>query len=387
MMYSIDFGLVDGTPLVLNQDAHMFSQVGQDILATAHLHGLTGYCTCSPKRPKMIVKHYHTHYGVARFPNTALLHNNDCPYYAIPSDTSGVGSYRGAITETAVHLNIPIKSKALYGKKPKTTIVTNNNQQREIRTILELKGLLHHIWEHTGLNTWSPYFKGKRSIVSRVLDYGYYWGHYDTLISERMMVLFPKMPLKYAEHNTCVIKNTDACILVMGYLHHITGKQGSDRVLVRLKASAGSGKTYNFIDDYLFFGNVSIKEQFDASFEHTVHTAQDHNNIVVFMRVTYRSTTDNNAKHIFNITDICFMAVCGYSYGIPFATAKELVLLKHLLDNDRYFMKPLCYDDTVLSLPNFVLTDTQDKTPLFIGTINHMPPLPIADTYTQKGGM
>ena len=65
-MYSMDFGLVNGTPHILDNNTDMFGPVGQDILATAHLQGLTGYCTCTPNRPKMIVKKYRMHYGIAR---------------------------------------------------------------------------------------------------------------------------------------------------------------------------------------------------------------------------------------------------------------------------------------------------------------------------------
>ena len=377
-MIKIVFGKIEDKDYFINVDEtnkNPFKNPSmQGILRKLHNFGKVGYCMCSKERPKIAIKEYHTHYGLARYPNTAHLHRKDCFYYEINETLSGRASYNRAISDSSVRINIGLNVKSKNKLSEETTVTKVSGRTRSIRGSLRLQGLLHHIWEEQGLNIWSKNFKGKRTlknVVNRILNYPFLWGGSRSLIMDRTIVMFPYMAEDHLQHNQAVVRDKMKRVLVLGHYNGYNCKEGSGRIRIKMNAFQGnSKKDIQYVNDYLLYADHNLFADFAERFPTANKIFKEKTGGIIMMMSGYIGSQNSNGQHYINITDYTVMPIYGYAYNIPVDSSHELRIAEKLITEKRSFIKPLRYDDEEMVLPDFILTDTRCNTPMEVWGLN-----------------
>lgn len=115
-------------------------------------------------------------FHLARFPDTGAEHSEDCIYYGVDPNMSGLGTYRrGVIQElddgaTKIKLKVGLQKRASAApgdareaqiREPKLPA----GRPRSSQASMTLLGLLHYLWTQARLNTWSPAMADKRNLA------------------------------------------------------------------------------------------------------------------------------------------------------------------------------------------------------------------------------
>jgi hypothetical protein len=147
----------------------------QAALLHAYSAKLRPLCMCvEPGRP-MYVAHINDRYVLKRMPHSGGGHHPDCGSYEPPIELSGLGEVAGS----AIHEDVETGATALkldfsLSKRAGRTPPASTGEADTVRTDgskLTLRGLLHYLWDESGLARWVPAMAGKRSwyVVRRAL--------------------------------------------------------------------------------------------------------------------------------------------------------------------------------------------------------------------------
>jgi hypothetical protein len=139
-----------------------------DAIAEAHASHKQPRCMCLVEGVEMYVARLGDGFIVKRMPNTGSHHAPDCPSYAPPAESSGLGQVLGsAITEDPTTGETTLKLDFSMTKiAGRSTIPAAGNTSDSVTTDgtrLSLRGLLHYLWDQAELTRWQPGFAGKRS--------------------------------------------------------------------------------------------------------------------------------------------------------------------------------------------------------------------------------
>jgi Protein of unknown function (DUF1173) len=150
----------------------------QRVLQKAYSAKLRPLCMCRTVGDKLplYIAHAHGQYQIKRMPFSGAKHATHCDHYEPPPELSGLGQVSGlAIREepesdtTALALDFPLtKGRSRQVGNPSEV---EHDSVRSDGTKLTLRGLLHYLWDESGLSRWVPAMAGKRSwfIVRREL--------------------------------------------------------------------------------------------------------------------------------------------------------------------------------------------------------------------------
>lgn len=114
----------------------------------------------------------HGRYHLARLPEEGARHRQSCFFHFPGHDCSGAAGYvQGVIEErkdgtTLLRLDrsLNIAQKAELARGPPPPIGTRTRAGTAIRRAMMPPGLLHLLWERSGLSQWDPGFVGKREM-------------------------------------------------------------------------------------------------------------------------------------------------------------------------------------------------------------------------------
>ena len=131
----------------------------QTALEYSHERGLRPLCLCRRPYPQMYVAKIFGHFHIKRMPNTGAEHSSNCVSFEPPAELSGLGYFRGAAIQespddgtTNLSLGFPFKTGGVRppiqpSGRPSDTVKVD-------RSRLSLLGLLHFLWDQSGLTRW-----------------------------------------------------------------------------------------------------------------------------------------------------------------------------------------------------------------------------------------
>lgn len=134
-------------------------------------------CRCLPAEDDPVRRRLKVHYSqdtercwLSSYAFTGNEHKPDCRFYSVWSDERQAEIYQGEAIRAAadgtivVRLPTGLQKKAPTEVKPAENVSDDEPVKRKRRPSMSLLGLLHLLWEQSGINVWHPAFdKKKRS--------------------------------------------------------------------------------------------------------------------------------------------------------------------------------------------------------------------------------
>jgi len=319
-------------------------------------------CFCRAKGVRMYIAYY-KQYILKRIPNSGPEHAPFCESYEPDASLSGLGDYaKGAVTERAdgqlsVRLGVPLQMKSTVDSEPGDTPSREGSSggiRAAKRDSVKLNGLLNLLWEESQFNRWSPKMENRRhynqihkfllAAASRVLvhrkhltDHLYipepFYAKEGTAIDQRRNAILRRL--------TVNSRNEPKRMLVLGQVKQFSTSEH------------GYGVQLAHTPSYLMFWydeKLHRRIEKAIAFANTdVHHLNDQLPIFLLMSV------ERNRKRVYEAKDIGVL-VTTPEY-IPVTSGDEAVVAHRLIENKRYFYKPMAYDAKQGGFPNFLLRD------------------------------
>ncbi len=366
---------LDGHPLDL------LGEAGQQVLADIHRDpSRRPGCLCSPSQDggvPMYIARIGQRYYLKRMPGTGPEHAPDCGSWSPPAELSGLAPLLGTAIcdqpdDGATRLGLGFALTRQPGRN--TTVgasstVTDTEDGRHAR--LSLRGLLHYLWEESGLTRWTPALAGKRhwgmvrSRLQRAAEDKVTKGHplADYLYIPEMF----SSAIKY----DIVGRRTLA-------LKRLTGTDGSRRLML-LVGEVKDLRPAHFdqraliikhLPDFPILADDALITHLRTSHGTEFALRQAISDSHLILAATFALSTAGVAV----AQDAALMTVTRD--WTPFDTISDHALLGVLAQKRRRYVKPLRYLlPTAAQIPCVVLTDTDPPTPCYL-TDNHQPEPP-----------
>ncbi|MBN3344957.1 DUF1173 family protein [Pectobacterium brasiliense] len=113
-------------------------------------------------------------FTLCRNPNTGPRHKPSCAYHSRVNTDGGAKTYSSsAVREEEdgtlrIGLDFSLRVSAADSERATPAAVHLPRERRQVNYLGKMKmlGLLHLLWENTGLNEWAPWLEGKRSLTT-----------------------------------------------------------------------------------------------------------------------------------------------------------------------------------------------------------------------------
>ncbi|MET9490018.1 DUF1173 family protein [Nocardia sp. NPDC006630] len=318
-----------------------------------------GHCLCRTDEPRrLVIRCLNTRHFLARWPGDGAEHQDACPFHQPDPTLSGRSAYAdNAIVEgvegTTIRFDTPLLS---------TTATASDGAAEDLRAsaagsgrrAVGLLGLLHFLWEDTQLNSWRPGIR--RNWASVVHDIAHC--AQDCTISRRALVevLYPVPPYR-PDIGPANIAAFDA------WLDRLRSPRDQIRrglllgELVEVEATKyGMSYKIRHLAKRVFLSG-QLHQRILRSYSHAfTRAATEHDGRRVGLFLIERSPKGHAV-----LAGAAIMLTTAGTY-IPADSSHELVMAAALQQAGRAFLKPVRYHHTVLTLPDFVLTDTAQPT-------------------------
>lgn len=138
------------------------------LVAMAHADKTRPLCACKTPGVPMYIARVGERYIVKRMPSSGIAHHPDCQSFEPPPELSGLGEVSGSAIQEDVEtgmttLKLDFSLSRAAGRSAPPPKGAEADTVRTDGSKLTLRGLLHYLWEESGLNKWSPAMDGKRS--------------------------------------------------------------------------------------------------------------------------------------------------------------------------------------------------------------------------------
>lgn len=343
----------------------------QDLLRTAKAKFGHGLCECQARPMHLVIRERSNKLFLACWPDEAHLHALDCPFYQAKDDSTREHYAADAIEVDGdalrVRLHHPVSREA-----------GNNRSTQKSTDALHLWGLLHLMWEESGLNRWRHGWNRDwgmvRWLLRRVAQ--------STLIDNNVLLLSKlyippvwagsdarksdigkawrsfKQPLMTNHRGQPVVDSA----FVIGMVRSLdTTAHG---YVIKLKHHSEpfyiDKRTSDMLNQYSRSGWAALR----------VPRGNDgHPSPIVIAALRVQSTP----KSALVVVEGALMKVSRHF--IPVTNASEQSIAEDLVNQSRSFVRPLHYDLHRHSLPHFILIDcattqphqtTPDRTCLFV---------------------
>ncbi|MBL1080297.1 DUF1173 family protein [Nocardia sp. 2] len=332
------------------------------VLAAAKASDKHGYCLCRPAAPlRLVIRRRGDRYHLARWPGEGQNHDSGCPFHAVDADLSGRSAYAdSAILEgpdgTSIRFDTPLTSGTTATAARADTGDRDGGNTGSGRRAVGLLGLLHFLWEDANLNCFEPAQRHRNwaSVVTAITRQSS-----DITLSRHPLadVLFT-VP---AYRNGLGETNIAAFDAFLARLRSADGQSRRGLLLAELKSVEATryGHAYvlahlprarrAYIDARL---HTKVLRSYDTAFTQAATDAGGRRIALLLIEAS--------PKGYAQVVDAAVM-LTGHTY-IPADSSHELVMDTALRRAGRAFLKPLRWDHTTLTLPDFVLTDTPTST-------------------------
>ena len=354
----------------------------QKLMKHDHERGVWPVCLCCDRHPPMVVRKLVSRYVLARKQGSGPAHHPQCESYLSPDELSGRSSYTQSAIEaledgsTRIRLDEPLAPRKLSLATRPARKVDQTDRPAVKRDTTTLLGVLHYFWDHAGLNRWSPRMRDEKGHLKRgwwtVEKAATDWAALTSIGRESLAkVLFT--PPSFAKE-----QREQQCSRFRAFMHHRLGDPaGTPRhalllaELDELKPTEyGAKAELKHLKEFAFWLSKAVLAQLERRFGRelavlrapsavdenngTITSSDTHDRVIGLFRIGAAKRSEQ-----FQVIDAGLMRVTGE--WIPVQSHFEAWLAKELVNNARYFQKPLRYDASTESVfPDFLLTDCGD---------------------------
>lgn len=314
-------------------------------------------CLCSPRPLRLVIRcasggRFH----LARWPGERDHHDRRCPFGTVGSGLSGREDYStAAIVEaesgTRIRLAIPLRQRLSAGE-PSSSAAAADAPASARRQRIGLLGLLHWMWEESGLTAWRPGDSaswGRCATLLREQADGCQIGLRD---ADQVLYVVPAFTREASAANAEVF---DAFAAGLG---HRDGRIARALILGELKTPTPTRFGYRINLGHLpvpLFATGKLVERLRRSYRPAFSDAPGPG----ARRIGLLVITRHPRGGYLTVEDAAVMLTSG-AY-IPADSSFEVVMADYLASAGRAFVKPLRYEGDAV-FPDFVLTDTAQTT-------------------------
>lgn len=341
----------------------------QDLLRTAKVKFGHGLCQCHPRPLHLVIRERTNKLFLACWPDESHLHALDCPFYQAADSTRD--QYAADAIEFAgdalrVRLHHPVK---------RTT--GNNRSVHKGTEAVHLWGLLHLLWEESGLNRWQHGWSRDWGMVRWLLRRVAQSTFVDTDVALLNKLYIPPVWAGSDTKKADIDKAWRAFKQPLLTCHRSQPVVESGFVIgiVRSLDSSMHGfviKLRHHAEPFFFDANTSdMFAQYSRSgwSDLRVQRNEGHQPSIVVAALRIQATPKGSLV----VIEGALMKVSRHF--IPVSSASEQTVAERLVDQSRSFVRPLHYDLHRDRLPHFVLIDcanthtpqdAPDRTCLFV---------------------
>jgi hypothetical protein len=331
----------------------------QPALAQIHNTNESPYCMCRPEGVRMYVAKY-ADYVIKRLPDTGPQHHPACPSYELPPGESGLGELLGeAVVEhsnDAVELRVDFALTRMHGRSiERAASSAPAGTVQAARKALSLRALTHWLWEQAGFNRWYPSMTGKRNwavVRKYVLACANTTKTKGRLLSEAM-----HLPEPFSlDHKDAQIARREEVFRALN------SPQGDVqfRMLIVLgeladlqQTSVGGRIQVKHMPELPLLVDEALQKRLQKAFAATLQAkAADAQLRIILTALVYAKR-----DRVYMVDRASMMLAT--EHWIPVEDLAEARLARHLVQEERSFLKPLRYDARhAARFPNFKLLDT-----------------------------
>ncbi|MCW0346218.1 hypothetical protein NB703_004311 [Pantoea ananatis] len=344
-------------------------------------------CSCLPAETDPVKRRLKVHYSqetercwLSSYAFTGNEHKPDCRFYSVWSDERHAEIYQGDAVRSAsdgtivVRLPTGLQKKAPSEVKPAEDVSADEPVKRKRRPSMRLLGLLHLLWEQSGINVWHPAFDKKKRTPGWVS-----WHLHQTAgrvrvgrvpLEESLLLMAIKgspQVISNWEHLRVAEKNKRRLVVVS----ILAG--WNEAAEVRLQTTLPLGLFFGFPDLVL---PEDVRLRLERSFGRELGDWRRGMKVVVIAETEPPETTfrhfdgRNRPSSCSTVIDVALMTVSPRF--IPLDSGYEAAVEEKLWQEKRAFIKPLCYDGEEDVFPDFVLKDVSgvDALPMEVFGIN-----------------
>ncbi len=315
-------------------------------------------CLCKKDGPKLYIA-FRQRYYLARLPNSGPEHAPFCPSYEPDPGLCGRGIYSAtALKERpdgriSVKLEVPLPIRGGGTDAPPTAPPISGSAKLQ-KDGLKLRGLLHLIWETAGFNRWAPKMEGRRHYTQ---VHKYCLDGAETILVRRRpfhnAVYIPE-PFHLADKLEIEARRAEP------FKRLSTTEGGAPRRLVVLaqlkemkRTDYGSGlRLAHTPPQLMIWCDQEVTTRFHRA---TDFAFVDWPSIHDEFQILVLQTMLRNDRGAWRV-DTLAPLVTNRHY-IPVNSMAEAILAKRLIENKRFFYKPLNYDSEPGQYPNVLLSD------------------------------
>lgn len=329
-------------------------------------------CRCLPAEDDSVRRRLKVHYSrdtercwLSSYAFTGNEHKPDCRFYSVWSDERQAEIYQGEAVRAAadgtivVRLPTGLQKKAPSDVKPAENVSDDEPVKRKRRPSMSLLGLLHLLWEQSGINVWHPAFDKKKRSPGWVN-----WRLQQTAARIRI----GRVPLE----ESLLLMTTKGTPQVVANREHLRAAEKNKRRLIVVSVLAGwneaaEARLQTTLPLGLFFGfpNPMLPEdarlRLERSLGRELGDWRRGMKVVVIAETEPPETTfrhvdgRNRPSSCSTVIDVALMTVSPRF--IPLDSGYEGMVEDLLWQEKRAFIKPLRYDGEEDIFPDFVLKD------------------------------
>ncbi|NKE96871.1 DUF1173 domain-containing protein (plasmid) [Pantoea agglomerans] len=329
-------------------------------------------CRCLPAENDPVRRRLKVHYSrdtercwLSSYAFTGNEHKPDCRFYSVWSDERQAEIYQGEVVRAAadgtivIRLPTGLQKKAPSDVKPAENASDDEPVKRKRRPSMSLLGLLHLLWEQSGINVWHPAFDKKKRTPGWVS-----WHLQQTAARIRI----GRVPLE----ESLLLMALKGTQQVIANREHLRAAEKSKRRLIVVSmlagwSEAGEARLQAMLPLGLFSGfpdlvmPEDVRLRLERSFSRELSDWRRGMKVMVIAETEPPETSfrhidgRNRPSSCSTVIDVALMTVSPRF--IPLDSGYESAVEEKLWQEKRAFIKPLCYDGEEDVFPDFVLKD------------------------------
>lgn len=338
------------------------------VLASVYGTDRRPLCMCRGAGIEMYVAKLGHQYIIKRMPHTGALHAPSCePHYEPPAELSGLGEVMGGAIQTNLADGVTTLKFdfALSKNGSRAAPAPSGAEHDTVRTDgkkLTLRGLLHYLYDESGLTRWSPAMAGKRSwwVVRKALL---------EAASDKVAKGAAVADLLYIPESFSLDKKDEITRRRQAIFNPLAQADGSMRKLMMVvgevkelgDARFGKKMVLKHLPDAHFFMNEDLYKRMLKRFEQELAlwggTESSHLLVV--------GTFGVSGAGVASLEEASLMLV--NENWLPYESVDEKMLLDALNAQKRRFVKGLRYNlPSTTPLASAVLSDTTNPVAMYI---------------------
>ncbi|EKN5918718.1 TPA: DUF1173 family protein [Yersinia enterocolitica] len=303
-------------------------------------------------------------FTLCRNPNTGPRHKPSCSYHSRLNTDGGAKAYSSsAVMEEEdgtlrIGLDFSLRVSAADSGCAIPAVMHPPREKKQVKRLGKMKmlGLLHLLWENTGLNEWAPWLEGKRrltTVMTRLQKEASSIKQGRTALADVLLLQGNEHANKKAVSYACA--NNRRLIVISELNEWSPALMASNNLPLvgTTKNSPPARMPYLTIDSSRWESSL-------ARFPRDVAWWQRGGKIiaVAVTDVPVKKTSEKSGREYFSacVRQVVLMMVS--ERWIPLDSSFEGIIEEKLAKERRQFIKPLIYDSAKVQYhPDFILTD------------------------------